>query len=174
MQSVTKRVVLFLVITLSVAGCDIVTDVGSKVSKGGSLKNYDACIAKSTSLSKRTTKRYCKKKHSRVINITTSGLAGYQIFASGRAFTGSITNESEKYILTGITINIKHKDNKDGEGKHITETCKVEDLWIEPKRSGRFECIPLKFNPRDDRLDNDKEKLWDWRRSETVGIRIDL
>ena len=172
MQSVSKKAVFLLCLTWILIGCNDATDfIWGQINKG-TMKAFDKCIAQaSESLSEKTIMRICTKKHSSQVDIETIGKAMY--FYSDQGFTGIMINKSDDYVLTGMTINIQHEDNKDSNGKVITEKCKIDGIWIEPNDEGVFSCKDLIFTPSKDRSYNKLgEKVLTWWGSNTFGIKV--
>jgi len=159
-------------------GCDDVNSFISGIISGVTLTVFDKCIAQSSeSLSEDTKRFFCLKKHAKRVYIETGSGASYKDhkFMKTKRFSGIVINKSDEYVLTGMTINIEHPDNKDDNGKKITEICKIENVWIKPKKTGSFTCQDLKFFPRDGRLyDKEDKPLWEWSMSDTFGIKINL
>ena len=171
MQSVSKKAVFLLCLTWILIGCNDVTDFIWGQINPGRLTAFDKCIAQaSESLSEKTSRRICTKKYSRQVHIEATGRADYLF--EGK-FSGTMINKSDEYVLTGMTINIQHEDNKDSNGKVITEKCKIDGIWIEPNDEGVFSCKDLIFTPSKDRTYNKLgEKVLTWWGSNTFGIKV--
>ena len=176
MQSVSKKAVFLLCLTWILTGCNDVTDFNWGQIDKGTLKAFDKCIAQSSkSLSEKANRRICTKKHSSQVDIETIGKTiGSVIYRySDRGLSGIMINKSDDYVLTGMTVNIQHEDNKDSNGKVITEKCKIDGIWIEPNDEGVFSCKDLIFTPSKDRTYNKLgEKVLTWWGSNTFGIKV--
>jgi hypothetical protein len=166
---------VFLLLQLS--GCE--QSVGSILHffEQGTNVGLQRCLHKNMNqgLSEETVKRVCIAKHEKTILPKIEGKAEYHaIDDETMTFEAWLRNESNNFVVTGVTLSITHEDNVGKDGKRIAEVVQLRNLWIEPGSTLVNLVSDLKFHPKKDRLKAGEKFLYTWEITRTKGLSIQL
>lgn len=152
------------------AGCDYVASKAADTLYDGTLKGVELCISRNESqlVDDLVIRHLCVTEHERLIFIELGGTA---YFTSDREavnypakFTGSFTNDSANYVISGFTVTVVYTDSK-------KDTKSFSGLWIEPEARKGFNILSDELT-----ADVDHSALgsddFDWTIGSIYGIKI--
>ncbi len=150
------------------SGCNPVESISEEWNRG-TIKGVNICKAAGLreGLTEATVRKICSTRHQKSIPDTLRGRAGYDGYGSNAAFSGSVTNNSDAYIVTEFTVRITHLRAPAGGREHKT----FSGVWLEPRGWSpfAFDSNDLSFKPAQD-MTND----FIWDTTDVRGIKIDF
>jgi hypothetical protein len=177
-----------LVGTLAVCSLGFVVAACDKIALPETgLKAYSSCVKagkKDGALSLDAVKAFCTDKWQRDLFLSddeTTGHAGpgsclpeddfgpngnLELPRTCSSFAGTLTNNTNKYVITSITVSVNFKRDKKVQIKT------AEHLWIEPGTDGVFE-VPLDPPLKRKNFSEPLEDNYNWTITGTKGMEIE-
>jgi len=180
----SSKIFLYLLILiwfLLFQGCDLLSVEFENLKYKGTNIGVMNCVKKNksedTGTSAENIKRLCAKKHEKELYLVfTDGKAGFSYAFNRLSFSGNLINKSKDKIITYFEILIEYKDYKAENGKPISELIIIDNVWMPPKNTHRFEYFDLKFYPKqaiNELKKNGRKKLiekFNWRTLNFRGV----
>lgn len=159
----------------------------SFLSKGTHVA-VELCINRNQSdlISEKLIKNLCAREESQEISTSQlSGRAGPKEESYGQLFSGSMTNNFEKTIITEVVIEVEHyavdlEKLPDGKNRGDLSIPPVEeniyvikDIWMEPGQVHSFEFFERDMSVIPDMSVYDNEAVeWSWFFRDATGVQV--